>query len=238
VTKVEYAGSELSLFRETYVWKRYFSQYLAPYVEGNVLEVGAGMGAVTEALQPEAHARRWVCLEPDPGLFGVLQRRIEGGELEGIAVLGTIEDLPPRETFDAFVYIVVVEHIADDRGEMRRAASRLSDGGRLIVLSPAHGFLFSAFDASIGHCRRYTRRTLQAAVPEGLRRVSLFYLDSVGFFASVANRWLLRQSMPTSNQLRFWDRVMVPLSRVSDPLLAYRFGKSVVGIWEKAGAQR
>jgi hypothetical protein len=49
----------------------------------------------------------------------------------------------------------------------------------------------------------------------------------------MANRLVLKQGMPTSNQIRFWDRVMVPISKIADPLLAYRFGKSVVGVWEK-----
>jgi hypothetical protein len=31
-----------------------------------------------------------------------------------------------------------------------------------------------------------------------------------------------------------WDRVMVPLSRVTDALLNYRFGKSIVAIWQRA----
>ena len=43
-------------------------------------------------------------------------------------------------------YIDVVEHIKDDRGEMRRAAEWLRPGGHLVVVCPAHQLLFSAFD--------------------------------------------------------------------------------------------
>ena len=31
-----------------------------------------------------------------------------------------------------------------------------------------------------------------------------------------------------------WDRLKIPVSRVLDPLLGYRAGKSVLGIWRAA----
>jgi hypothetical protein len=67
-----------------------------------------------------------------------------------------------------------------------------------------------------------------------LRPVEAFYLDAVGMAASMANRLLLRASMPTQGQILFWDRVLVPASRVIDPLLARSVGKSVVAIWTLA----
>ena len=100
------------------------------------------------------------------------------------------------------------------------------------MLSPAHGWLFSPFDHAIGHCRRYTKRMLRKLTATNLNVACAFYLDSVGLLASAANRVLLRQSMPRAGQLRVWDNCMVPCSRVLDALTAYRFGKSVVCIWE------
>ena len=61
----------------------------------------------------------------------------------------------------------------------------------------------------------------------------MFYLDAVGLLASLCNRLLLRQQMPTSRQIQVWDRFLVPLSRWVDPLLGYRLGKSIVGVWRK-----
>jgi hypothetical protein len=59
------------------------------------------------------------------------------------------------------------------------------------------------------------------------------YLDSVGVIASGANRLLLRSGMPTASQVALWDRVMVPVSRVIDPLFGRRIGKSILGVWRK-----
>ncbi len=54
-----------------------------------------------------------------------------------------------------------------------------------------------------------------------------------GIFASLANRLILKKSPPTRGQIANWDRLMVPLSRLLDPLLARRFGKSILGVWRK-----
>jgi hypothetical protein len=149
-------------------------------------------------------------------------------------------DLNPTEQFDAILYIDVLEHIADDADEMRRAAAHLREGGRCIVLSPAHQWLFSEFDAAIGHHRRYSRKSLKAAGKgvDSLRLERLCYLDSCGLLASTANRLLLRQSMPGLRQILFWDRFLVRGSRLLDPLLFYGAGKSVLGVWTRREGSR
>jgi hypothetical protein len=59
------------------------------------------------------------------------------------------------------------------------------------------------------------------------------YLDSVGMLASMGNRFVLNSGMPTSRQLWVWDKLMVPVSRLIDPVIRYTLGKSVLGVWEK-----
>ena len=77
-------------------------------------------------------------------------------ELAGTrTVAGLIADLPCVPSFDSIVYIDVLEHIKDDSAEIAAATARLRSNGTLVVLSPAHAWLFSAFDAAVGHYRRY-----------------------------------------------------------------------------------
>jgi hypothetical protein len=59
------------------------------------------------------------------------------------------------------------------------------------------------------------------------------YLDSIGMFASLANKLLLRQSQPSAGQINFWDKFMVPVSRVVDPLTMRRIGKTIIAVWQK-----
>ena len=229
-----YIGGELKLFARAARWKNYWISQLRPFIHGAVLEVGAGIGANTLRLRSGSE-QRWVCLEPDPQLAGALREQLAGTPLEATTevVTGTVEELDPAEHFDSILYIDVLEHIEDDRGELGRAARLLAPAGHLIVLGPAHAWLFSKFDQAIGHFRRYSTSALGGLTPPGVRLVSAFYLDSVGLLASAANRLLLRQSLPSARQIQVWDRLMVPCSRLLDPLTGYRAGKSVVAVWER-----
>jgi hypothetical protein len=102
------------------------------------------------------------------------------------------------------------------------------------VLSPAHQFLFSKFDESIGHYRRYTKSSLRRLLPANCFQDALFYLDSVGMFASLANRLMLRQSLPTVAQIKTWDSYIIPISRGLDPLLGHTLGKTIVSVFTRS----
>lgn len=230
MTSYTYIGSELDLFREAVHWKDYYYKVIRCYLGPDVLEVGAGIGGTTKAICRHQHDR-WVCLEPDPALIEVLkadQDLPKGCEIRQ----GTLIDLQEGEAFDAILYMDVLEHIEDDRSELQRAIAHLKPGGFLIVLAPAHQWLFSPFDQAIGHYRRYNRSMLMTLNPPGSTCVSIKYLDSVGLLASLSNR-LLKQSMPTRSQIKLWDTWMVPISRVLDPILNYEIGKSILGVWQK-----
>jgi SAM-dependent methyltransferase len=230
-----YVGSELELFAEATHWKSYFSSIVRPYVAGHVLEVGAGIGANVPYLYND-RVSSWTCLEPDP----LLARRIEqhpagkGPPQSCRIVLGTIDSIAETSHFDTILYLDVLEHIAEDAAELARARRHLAPKGHLIVLAPAHQFLFSPFDSAIGHYRRYGRRSLLRLAPSQCRLLVCAMLDCAGFFASLANRLLLSKALPSPRQIAVWDRLLVPLSRRLDALFGYRFGKTVVAVWRAA----
>lgn len=230
-----YVGDELDLFAVAVRWKSYFRRRIIPYLGREVLEVGAGLGGTTRTLCRGTETR-WVCLEPDPVLANRLVAEQATGRLPSTCevVVGTLDDQLKDETFDSVLYIDVLEHIEADQAEMVQAARRLRPGGHLIALSPAHPWLFTPFDQAIGHHRRYTRSTLRAIAPPGLSPIWVGYLDSVGCLASLANKVLLRQAMPTARQIAFWDRVLVRASEWADPVVGFQLGKSVLGIWRRA----
>lgn len=228
-----YEGAELDVFALAANWKSYWASRIAPHVGSRVLEVGAGLGATARVLCSDQTA--WVALEPDPALARRMQDAIRDGELPPVCDVrvGTLENVAASELFDTILYIDVLEHIEDDCAELTRASSHLVPGGQVIVLAPAHQFLYTPFDKAIGHFRRYDRRMIGALKPSGLRLSRFEYLDSFGFLASLGNRCLLQSSNPSAAQIKAWDGLMVPVSRYLDPVLGRRFGKSVLAIWTR-----
>jgi SAM-dependent methyltransferase len=229
-----YVGTELPRFALATNWKGYIGRLLRPYIQGEVLEIGAGLGATAKALV-NSSVQRWIAVEPDSQLASnLIGHPIDpAGRIVPQVVVGTIADVAPAARFDTVLYIDVLEHIEDDRAELQRAAGKLRSGGHLIVLSPAFPWAFSAFDRAVGHFRRYTAGSLSAVMPAETERRRVMYADSVGLLLSAGNRFVLGQSTPTTRQVLFWDRIIVPLSRILDPLLGRWWGKSIIAVYRR-----
>ena len=117
-----------------------------------VLEVGAGEGAVGARL-----ARRYdyVGVEPDPQSRARARERVE-----------TVLEALPDESFDLVCAFEVLEHVADDRAELRAWRDRLRPDGWLLLSVPAHEKRFGPADRRVGHVRRYEPGGLAELVTE------------------------------------------------------------------------
>lgn len=230
---MRYVGSELELFALAHNWKEYSLGLIRPYITGHVLEVGAGIAAATPYLISDT-VSSWTCLEPDPDMAMQIAGKLTAGTLPGVTSVwvGTIRVFAGKRQFDSILYLDVLEHIRDDRAELESASRLLMPGGRLIVLAPAHERLYSEFDTAVGHYRRYCRSSLLKIAPSKLKMVEIYYIDVVGILASWANKAILRRASPQATQIQVWDRYMIPLSRALDKLFGFRWGKSIVGVWE------
>ncbi len=185
-----------------------------PYLDGRVLDVGAGIGTFTTFLTAVADAI--VAVEPDAEEAAALRARFDGDERVTV-VQGTVADLD-QTPFDAALCFNVLEHVHDDIEALRTIRTRLAPGGRLVVLVPAHPALYGAVDRAVDHVRRYDRRTLTRSLNEaGLRIDELRHVNPVGAAGwLVSSRLLGRSEIPTG-PLAVYDR-LVPVFRALDAL--------------------
>ncbi len=226
----EYVGNELELFSIAHNWRSYWMAKLRSHLGHKVLEIGAGLGSVTKQLSNKSNS--WVAVEPDRTMAEFLQ--FEDLPANTSVICGTIESIDAgNEKFESILYIDVLEHIENDILEVQKASDLLSTGGKLLILCPAHDWLMSEFDIQIGHYRRYSKASLDQIRPDGMLHESAIYLDSIGLIASIVNRYLLKQGQPKKSQIKFWDSVLIPVSRIIDRLLMYKVGKTVVVVWKK-----
>ncbi|MFZ9629921.1 MAG: class I SAM-dependent methyltransferase [Ilumatobacteraceae bacterium] len=134
-----------------------------------VVDIGAGSGGL--GLWCRRHLRnttyRWA--EVSPTLAAGL-RTTFGDEAE--LVLG--DRVGPGVVI---AMLDVLEHIEDDEAALRTLADSMAHDTVLVLTVPAGPGLFSSWDTSLGHFRRYTRRSLREVVDAaGLRVVRCDYL--------------------------------------------------------------
>jgi hypothetical protein len=126
------------------------------------------------------------------------------------------------------LFIDVIEHISDDAGELKRICETLKIGGSVIILAPAFNHIYSKFDKSVGHYRRYSKKDLSDILPNNLLIEKFVYIDSLGYFISIINKFISRNSVPSFFHISFWDRILIPISIILDKLINYSFGKTVI----------
>jgi SAM-dependent methyltransferase len=210
---------------------------LDPYLRGRLLEVGAGLGTITRKLVDRYPDLSIVALEPAENVFA---------DLESYAALTprvsalrqTLAEYGPEQAggFDAVLYLNVLEHIADDKRELRLAARTLRPGGALLVFGPALEWLYSELDYRAGHYRRYSLRRLRAlASAAGFKVVSARYFDMLGVLPYLMVYRLARHDDIAGSTLWGYDRTVVPLSRLLQRAVGRPpLGKNVILVAVKA----
>ena len=229
---MDYIGDELELFRHATNWKRYWSSVVARYVNGQVLDVGSGLGVNAPYLVNE-HVTAYTFLEPDDSLLSETSMDLIPEGIQQHRIQGTTADMAGKQ-FDTLAYIDVLEHLPDPAVELQRAMDLLRPAGHIVIVVPAFQFLYSPFDKAIGHFRRYDRAGLRADLPAGSELVLMRYLDSTGSLLSLGNKLLLRRAAPDPGQIAFWDKRIIPISRITDRLVVGSFGRSLIAVLRKA----
>ena len=144
----------------------------------------------------------------------------------GLAMLGEITALPfPDCSFDLVCAFDIVEHIENDRQAFRELGRVAKDDATIIFSVPLHPARWSAFDALVGHVRRYDPDDLLAILGE-----HCFVLErSVGFGMQPRSGWLLDFAVWGMTQrpvqaMRWYNTIFLPLGLLLHRRLACATG--------------
>jgi SAM-dependent methyltransferase len=191
----------------------------SPFVRGQVVEIGAGIGTFSERLASHAGVSQLLLVEPEPACAEVLTRTF--GSRPHVTVAR--ETLPNSLALhsragqvDFLLCQNVLEHIAEERPAVDAMADALRPGGNITLLVPAHPKLYGNLDKVYGHHRRYTRERLRNLVADaGLELEALYSFNLLGVPGWWVNR--LRTTPGIShNSLRAYEallRVWQPIER-------------------------
>jgi 2-polyprenyl-3-methyl-5-hydroxy-6-metoxy-1,4-benzoquinol methylase len=216
---------------------------IKPHLGNDILEIGAGPGRITRLLLGDGGSySRFVVSEPSDHFFEQLKMRIPP-TAHCTLVQETASDLLRRYplAFDTIFSVDVLEHVEDDRQFVTDCLGMLKPGGKLIALVPALQILYSDFDRSIGHYRRYNKTMVRDLV-RGLdyQIQQLYYTNFLAIIPSLIffkMRKLDYQNTSNKKQFIFLERLyskyFIPVINLMERYIPMPLGLNLTFVLKK-----
>ena len=199
-----------------------------PFLGDHPVELGSGLGD---------YAQRWLAAgvpevtatEVDPSRLDVLTQKF--ADEPRVQVKGLDIFHPPAAEYSALVAFNVLEHIPADVDALRAAHRLVRPGGAVVMFVPAFEFAMSNFDRAVGHVRRYTVKSMTAAMQDaGLTVEQAGYVNIPGLVAWFVGMRLLRMTPGEGGLLATWDSQVIPRTRRWESKHRAPFGQSVFAV--------
>jgi SAM-dependent methyltransferase len=231
-TETSYFGRDLEAMSFAKNYSNWILEKISPFLGRVSAEVGAGTGNFSILLSKKLDTL--FTLEPSENMFPILKDTISS--LSNIKTENSFlsqQTSFSEEHLDSIVYINVLEHIENDLDELLLMKKHLKVGGHALIFVPALPFLYSEFDKSLGHFRRYTKDSLTKQIEKsGLKISSIKYFDIAGILPWYIAFTLLKKNMSGSN-VSLYDSLVIPPMKVIENIFNPPIGKNLLAIAKK-----
>lgn len=211
----EYGSAILVQLESARKFNLWMGETLRPYIGDRVLEIGAGIGNLTNQFIPREH---YVVSDINPHYLHYLYSYAHGKPYIRVRHVdaGCPEHFSGLESqFDTVLMINVLEHVPDEQLALKNVYTALASGGRAVILVPSRPSLYGTLDYVLGHRERYTeaslRRGLEAA---GFRIEKLFDFNRCSVPGWWLNGTLLKKKTFSKVQLKILNTAIPVLKRL------------------------
>jgi len=207
--------------------RRWFVELALPHLGEHPIEVGSGLGYYATDWAP--HFERFTATEADPDRLVLLKDKLKG--YPNIDVRQLL--LPSEESgqYSGAVSYNVLEHIEDHVGALRSMRQLVRPGGRIVLIVPAFPFAMSPVDIATGHVRRYTKKSMRAALTEaGLTVEKVKYVNALGLLGYYMATSVFKLVPKEGPMVKFYDRFVLPVTKAGEKLVPMPFGQSVFAV--------
>lgn len=235
-TASDYTSSDLEALLVLRRYRDWILGEFAPYLRGNAVEIGAGIGSYSREILRSVASLDLV----EPSVTGASHlANAFAAEARVTLVPSTAEHwvaAAGTDSYDSAVMINVLEHIDDDRqmlGELRRV---IRPSGHLLLFVPALMQLYSPLDQLLGHHRRYHLPDLREKVEAAGFVIQIArYFDILGTLPWLVVNRILGATSFSSGLAALYDGIGVPLTSTFERIVSPPFGKNILLIAQPAG---
>ncbi|MDP6973488.1 MAG: methyltransferase [Pseudomonadales bacterium] len=215
-------------------YTRWIVDLCRPYIGHSLLEVGLGHGGFRSHLPrdigytgTDIDAR-----EIDSASARHPEDRFLLADITSPEFASDVRALSPD--VDTVLCANVLEHVENDRAAVAHMLAAAATGGKLLLYLPAHQSLFGTMDTLAGHHRRYDPHDLLRIADSA--RVAHWQLvnpiAALGWWVNDKIEYDSLDERGINNQIRWFNRYILPISRAVTPLTQRAFGLSLFCVIE------
>lgn len=197
------------------------------YLKGKILEIGCGIGNFSLHLKKYGEL---TSIDINKGYIKETKKKVNGQIEVGFGNIEEGKYFFKKKTFNTIVCINVLEHINNDTKALKNICKLKTPSGFLILIVPAHEFLYNLIDKSIGHYRRYNEEKLKDLLKEGgfeiVKIRTLNFLGSIGWF--IAGK-LFKDSRVSEGKIKIFNLIS-PIFLLLENIFEPPFGTSILVI--------
>ena len=225
----KYPEIALERFDKANLWIKYIIFKIRRFLKDDVLEVGAGCGSFTKGYMKNFHSI--TLTDMDNNSLNLLKKNFINEKKINV-INSTIKDIDKK--FNTILYFNVLEHVEEDKLEIKAALEKLNNGGYLIILVPAHQKIYSKLCKAVGPYKRYDIDFFNENRFENSKIIKLHFLDFFGYLLYYLNKVFFKEeTYPSTLKIFIWDKIFTPFTIVVDFLTGYKFGKNILCIYKK-----
>lgn len=220
----------LEMLRRLDHYTHWLFSAISPFVRGDILEIGAGIGTFTELLLPLGKV---TTIDNTRACVARAKESLKGTAAIGVGDIETGKYFFGKQRFDSIVCLNVLEHIKDDGAALANMYALLRPGGRLILLVPSHQILYGPMDRNYGHYRRYSKKSLaEKLLAAGFSVQEMRYMNWFGALGWFVNGRVLGRRLLPGGQLNLFDIISRPALLI-ERYIQPPFGISVLAVCKK-----
>jgi SAM-dependent methyltransferase len=212
----------LDALAKTPHFNRWMADTIRPYAGRKVLEIGAGIGNLTNHLSSKRD--RYIATDIEEEHLGRLRVRFQSRPNISIrrCDLQEPQDFAElRECADTVICLNVLEHVPDEQTSLDNIMEALIPGGRAIILVPQGQGVYGTLDEVLGHYRRYSEKELRSRMESaGFEVEQVLHFNRITLPGWFVNGRILKRRYFSRFQLWLFDH-MVWLWRILDRLLPW-----------------
>ncbi|WP_433388687.1 class I SAM-dependent methyltransferase [Micromonospora sp. KLBMP9576] len=207
--------------------RRWFVELALPHLGDDPIEIGSGLGDY--ALEWAERLPRFTATEADPDRLVSLKERL--ADQPRIEVRQMLLPHSERGNYSAAVSYNVLEHIEDHVGALSSMRDLVRPGGNIIIIVPAFQFAMGPADVATGHVRRYTKKTLAAAMTDaGLTVEKIHYANALGLIGYFMATKVFRLMPKEGPMVKVYDTLVLPATKAVEQRVLPPFGQSVFAV--------